>query len=68
MGYFIMNLNEINPDIIKKIDSLDIKKSEKDFFKEALIEEYNHRDKQNYDFSDKKNPKYDEIIGKYYER
>ena len=44
------NLDEINKDILEKIDSLEIEDNIKDFLKEALYEEYTHRD-ENYTLS-----------------
>lgn len=68
MGYFMNDLNEINQDIIDKINNLKIGKNKKDFLKKALIEEYNHRDKNFYNLIDKKNPRYDELVDEYYNR
>ena len=59
------NLDEINKDILEKIDSLDIGENIKDFLKEALYEEYTHRD-ENFTLLDKRNEKYGPIIDKYY--
>ena len=59
------NLDEINKDILEKIDSMDIEKNIKDFFKEALYEEYTHRD-ENYTLSDKRSSNYEQLINKYY--
>lgn len=59
------NLDEINKDILEKIDSLDIGENIKDFLKEALYEEYSHRD-ENFTLLDKRNEKYGPIIDKYY--
>ena len=59
------NLDEINKDIIEKIDSLDVEKNIKDFLKEALYEEYTHRD-ENYTLSDKRSKNYEPLINKYY--
>lgn len=59
------NLDEINKDIIEKIDSLDVEKNIKDFLKEALYEEYTHRD-ENYTLSDKRSSNYEPLINKYY--
>ena len=61
-----MNLNEINKDIVKKIDSLNIDINKKNFLKKALIEEYNHRDKKFFGLNDKKNSKYNDIVEEYY--
>lgn len=68
MGYFMIELNEINPDIIKKINSLNIEKNKKDFLKRALVEEYTHRDKNFYNLVDKKNNKYGEMVDDLYNR
>lgn len=59
------NLDEINKDILEKIDDLDVDKNIKDFLKEALYEEYTHRD-ENYTLSDKRSSNYEPIIDKYY--
>ena len=59
------NLDEINKDILEKIDSLDIDNNIKDFLKEALYEEYTHRD-ENYTLSDKRSENYEPLINKYY--
>ena len=59
------NLDEINKDILEKIDDLDVDKNIKDFLKEALYEEYTHRD-ENYTLSDKGSSNYEPIIDKYY--
>lgn len=59
------NLDEINKDILEKIDSLDIENNIKDFLKEALYEEYTHRD-ENYTLSDKRSSNYEPLIDKYY--
>ena len=59
------NLDEINKDILETIDSLNIKDNIKDFLKEALYEEYTHRD-ENYTLSDKRNEDYGPLIDKYY--
>lgn len=59
------NLDEINKDILEKIDSLDIENNIKDFLKEALYEEYTHRD-ENYTLSDKRSENYEPLINKYY--
>ena len=59
------NLDEINKDIIEKIDSLDVEQNIKDFLKEALYEEYTHRD-ENYTLSDKRSSNYEPLINKYY--
>ena len=59
------NLDEINKDILEKIDSLDIENNVKDFLKEALYEEYTHRD-ENYTLSDKRSENYEPLINKYY--
>ena len=60
------NLDEINIDILKKIDSLDVDINVKNFLKEALYEEYSNRD-ENYTISDKRNEKYEPLIEKYCE-
>lgn len=59
------NLDEINKDILDKIDSLDIDKNIKDFLKDALYEEYTHRD-EDYTLSDKRSENYEPLINKYY--
>ncbi len=59
------NLDEINKDILEKIDSLDIGDNIKEFLKDALYEEYNNRD-QNYTLSEKRNENYGPLIDKYY--
>lgn len=59
------NLDEINKDILDKIDSLDVDKNIKDFLKDALYEEYTHRD-ENYTLSDKRSENYEPLINKYY--
>lgn len=59
------NLDEINQDILEKIDSLDIDDNIKDFLKEALYEEYTHRD-DNYTLSDKRSSNYGPLIDEYY--
>lgn len=59
------NLDEINKDIIDKIDSLDIGDNIKEFLKDALFEEYSNRD-QNYTLSDKRSENYEPLIDKYY--
>ena len=50
---------------MEKIDDLDVDKNIKDFLKEALYEEYTHRD-ENYTLSDKRSSNYEPIIDKYY--
>ena len=60
------NLDEINKDILEKIDSLDVENNIKDFLKEALYEEYTHRD-ENYTLSDKRSSNYEPLIDKYYQ-
>ncbi|MBE6503862.1 MAG: hypothetical protein E7Z76_06215 [Methanobrevibacter sp.] len=59
------NLDEINKDILEKIDDLDVDNNIKDFLKEALYEEYTHRD-ENYTLSDKRSSNYEPLINKYY--
>ena len=59
------NLDEINKDILEKIDSMDIENNIKDFLKDALFEEYTHRD-ENYTLSDKRSSNYEPLIDKYY--
>ena len=59
------NFNEINKDILDKIDSLDVDQNIKDFLKDALYEEYTHRD-ENYALSDKRSENYEPLINKYY--
>lgn len=58
------NLDEINKDIINKINSLDVGENIKDFLKDALYEEYTHRD-ENYTLSDKRSANYEPLIDKY---
>lgn len=60
------NLDEINIDIIEKIDSLDVGDNIKNFLKEALFEEYSNRD-EDYTIDNKRNEKYGPIIEKYCE-
>ena len=60
------NLDEINKDILEKIDSLEIEDNIKDFLKEALYEEYTHRD-ENYTLSNRLSDNYGPLIDKYYE-
>lgn len=60
------NLDEINKDILEKIDSLEIEDNIKDFLKEALYEEYTHRD-ENYTLSNRRSDNYGPLIDKYYE-
>lgn len=59
------NLDEINKDILDKIDSLDVGDNIKDFLKEALFEEYSHRD-ENFNLEKEKNQKYEPLINKYF--
>ena len=59
------NLDEINKDILEKIDGLSIENNIKDFLKDALFEEYTHRD-ENYTLSDKRSSNYEPLIDKYY--
>lgn len=59
------NLDEINKDILEKIDSLEIEDNIKDFLKEALYEEYTHRD-ENYTLSNRRSDNYGPLIDKYY--
>lgn len=59
------NLDEINKDILEKIDSEDIGNNIKDFLKEALYKEYTNRD-ENYVLSNKKSKEYGPLIDKYY--
>ena len=58
------NLDEINIDILKKIDSLDVDINVKNFLKEALFEEYSNRD-ENYTISDKRNENYGPLIDNF---
>ncbi len=58
------NLDEINQDILKKIDSLDVEQNIKDFLKDALYEEYVHRD-ENFTLMEKRNENYEDLIKKY---
>lgn len=60
------NLDEINKDILEKIDSLEIEDNIKDFLKEALYEEYAHRD-ENYTLSNRRSDNYGPLIDKYYD-
>ena len=60
------NLDEINKDILEKIDSLEIEDNIKDFLKEALYEEYTHRD-ENYNLSNRRSDNYGPLIDKYYD-
>ena len=59
------NLDEINKDILEKIDSLDVGENIKDFLKEALYEEYSHRD-ENFTLVEDRNKNYEPLIKKYY--
>ena len=59
------NLDEINEDILNKIDSMDIEDNIKDFLKEALYIEFTNRDK-NFDIADERNEDYGQIIEDYY--
>lgn len=59
------NLDEINKDILEKINSEDIGNNIKDFLKEALYKEYTNRD-ENYVLSTKKSKEYGPLIDKYY--
>ena len=63
--YMKKNLDEINIDILKQIDDLDVDVNVKNFLKEALYEEYSNRD-ENYTISDKRNENYEQLINKYY--
>ena len=58
------NLDEINKDILEKIDNMDIEDNIKNFLKEALIIEFNNRDK-NFDNKDERNEEYQPIINDY---
>lgn len=58
------NLDEINQEILKKIDSLEVSVNIKDFLKEALYEEYVNRD-DNYTLADKRSNNYKPLIEKY---
>ena len=60
------NLDEINKDILEKIDSLEIEDNIKDFLKEALYEAYTHRD-ENYTLSNRRSDNYGPLIDKYYD-
>lgn len=60
------NLDEINKDILEKIDSFEIEDNIKDFLKEALYEEYTHRD-ENYTLSNRRSDNYGPLIDKYYD-
>lgn len=59
------NLDEINKDILEKIDGLDVGENIKDFLKDALYVEYTHRD-ENYALSDKRSSNYEPLINRYY--
>ena len=59
------NLDEINKDILEKIDNMDIEENIKNFLKEALFIEFNNRDK-NFDIKDERNEEYQPIINDYY--
>lgn len=59
------NLDEINKDILEKIDNMDIEDNIKNFLKEALFIEFNNRDK-NFDIKDERNEEYQPIINDYY--
>ena len=41
-----MSLNEINRDILKKIDDWDMEQNKKDFLKEVLVLHYENRENQ----------------------
>lgn len=57
-----MNLNEINRDILKKIDDWDMEQNKKDFLKEALVLHYENRKNRENLRED-----YEKLIDKYYE-
>ena len=59
------NLDEINKDILEKIDNMDVGQNLKEFLKDALYEEYTHRDEE-YAISNKRNVNYEPLIEKYY--
>lgn len=59
------NLDEINGDIITKIDALDVSDDIKNFLKEALYIEYTHRD-EGFALADKRREDYGPLIDKYY--
>lgn len=66
MGDFMKDkLKEINRDIIKKIDELDQDENIKKFLKEALVIEYDDRDKFK-STTDERNEKYEPLIDIYY--
>lgn len=60
-------LKEINKDIIKKIDELDQNENIKKFLKDALVIEYDDRDKFK-STTDERNEKYEDLIEKYYKK
>ena len=60
------NLDEIIKDILEKVDSLEIEDNIKDFLKEALYEEYTHRD-ENYTLPNRRSDNYGPLIDKYYD-
>ena len=58
-------LVDINEDILKKIDNLNVSDEKKFFLKSLLLEEFSHRD----NFSaakNQKNARYEPLINKYY--
>ena len=59
------NLDEINRDILEKIEGLDVGENIKDFLKDALYVEYTYRDEE-FTLSDKRNSKYEPLINEYY--
>ena len=60
-----LDLDEINKDIIEKIDSLETEDNIKDFLKTALSMEYHNRD-ENYTLKEKKDSGYEILIAKVY--
>lgn len=60
-----LDLDEINKDIIEKIDSLETEDNIKDFLKTALSMEYHNRD-ENYTLKEKKDSGYEILIAKFY--
>ena len=62
------NLDEINEDIINKINNLEVEDNIKDFLKEALLLEYSNRDVNFESVNSKRNTEYGPIIEKYYKR
>ena len=59
-----LDLDEINKDIIEKIDSLETEENIKDFLKTALSMEYHNRD-ENYTLKEKKDSGYEILIANF---